>query len=66
MNVINTAIPLPIALRLPRACAELGVSRATVYRLIEAGKLTRVHVGSRAVAVTRESLLELLADGQEG
>ena len=57
---------LPVAIRITRACSELGISRATLYRLIQAGKLTHVRVGAKAAAVTRESLLKLLAEGQEG
>lgn len=62
----NSATTLPIAIRVSRACTELGISRATLYRLIQAGKLTHVRVGAKAAAVTRESLLRLLAEGQEG
>jgi len=35
--------------------AELGVSRSTVYRLIRAGELGRVHVRSSA-RITRNSM----------
>ena len=42
-------------LSLSSAQAELGVSRSTVYRLIEAGELDRVHVRSLA-RVTRRSM----------
>lgn len=41
---------------LPDAATKLGnISRSTIYRLIDQGKLVRVNIGSKAV-ITGESL----------
>ena len=47
--------PDPRLVPIPSAALMLGVSRSQVYLLIEAGALTRVHIGSRAL-VTTESI----------
>lgn len=52
-------------LRIDDAAQYLGISRRSVYRLIEAGELDRVKIGRRTV-VLRESCddyLVRLADG---
>lgn len=42
-------------------CAELGgVSRTTVYALVNSGLLTKVNIGSRGL-ITRESLAAYVA-----
>ncbi|WP_409076943.1 helix-turn-helix transcriptional regulator [Paraburkholderia sp. FT54] len=43
----------------------LSVSRATVYRLVDAGKLTKIKIGRRASRVTAESIDALLAQSNE-
>ena len=47
-------------LTIPEVCDELRVSRRTVYRLIEQGRLRTVHIGKR-VFITRRELDAFLA-----
>ena len=60
MNLLN---------RIPDACDALGVSRATLYRLIDAGEIEVVHIGSRTLVPTDaleafvQRLRERAADG---
>jgi excisionase family DNA binding protein len=55
---------IPARLIYPPAEAEqlLGISHATLYRLIRAGKLTAVKIGGRT-GITRESIERLCAEG---
>jgi excisionase family DNA binding protein len=51
---------------LPGAKALLGnVSRSTIYRLIDQGKLVRVHLGTKAL-ITGESLAEFIEELKHG
>lgn len=45
-----------IIYRINKAVEQLGVSRATIYRLVKAGDLELVKLGARAAGVTGESL----------
>jgi len=36
-----------LALRIPDACALIGIGRSTLYRLIDSGKLKTVHIAGR-------------------
>lgn len=47
---------LPILYRINTATRKLGVSRATIYRLVKTGDLTLVKISSRASGITEESL----------
>ena len=49
----------PLLVDIPAAAVRLGVSRSTLYRLIEAGQLDVVHVG-RSVRVPTAALDELV------
>ena len=51
---------LPLFLTVPMAAELLGVSRATVYRLIKAGDIESRRVG-RLRRITREALLKFAA-----
>jgi len=51
---------IDIVCRINVAAQRLGVSRATVYRLIHAGKLELVKISCRASGVTRRSMLALI------
>lgn len=54
--------PLPLLLDTPRTQQELGgVSRQTIYRLVEDGKLRRVKLG-RSVRFRREDVLALIEE----
>lgn len=43
-------------LTIPETCRTLRISRATVYRLLRAGTLTRLKSGNGAVFVTKDSI----------
>jgi excisionase family DNA binding protein len=49
----------PLAYTLTDAAAVTGLSLRTIYNLIDDGKLTRIHVGRRAL-ITAESLRALV------
>ncbi len=55
---------IPVRHLYPPAEAEqlLGISHATLYRLISAGKLTPIKIGSRT-GITAESIERLCAGG---
>lgn len=42
--------------RVSTVCEKLGVSRATIYRLVSAGKLKLVKISKRSSGITAESL----------
>jgi excisionase family DNA binding protein len=52
----------PALVSIRDACTLLGVSRTTVYGLIEDGRLPTVHIG-RAVRIPREAIDRLVAKG---
>ncbi len=46
-------VPVRLALSCEEAAAALGVSRPTVYRLLDSGRLTSIKVGRRRlIAIT--------------
>lgn len=47
-------------LRINTAAQRLGVSRATVYRLINAGSLELVKISPRTSAITERSMIALI------
>lgn len=54
------AIPSARVHRIQQVATALNLSRATIYRLIEAGELHRVKISSRAAGITSESLESFL------
>ncbi len=42
--------------RINTATQKLGVSRATIYRLVKAGELTLIKISDRASGITEESM----------
>lgn len=42
--------------RVSAVCEKLGVSRATIYRMVSAGKLKLVKISKRSSGITAESL----------
>ncbi len=46
----------PLVHTVDEAAALLRVHRATIFRLVRAGKLERVYIGRRSVRITRASL----------
>jgi len=46
----------PLVYTVEEAAAMLRVHRATIFRLVRAGKLERVYIGRRSARITRESL----------
>lgn len=51
----------PAVARLPDAAHELRVSLSTVRRLVKAGRLRTVSLGTRAVGITYAELSRFLA-----
>lgn len=56
----------PLVYRIKVALMHLGVSRTTLYQLVNAGELKLVKVGPRASAITAESLHSFLSKGGFG
>lgn len=54
----------PLVYRISAATEKLGVSRSTIYRLVDAKKLTKVKISERASGITADSLAALLQSGQ--
>lgn len=52
-TIFNTA---PLVYRISAAVATLGVSKATIYRLINSGKLSRVRITEGTVGIPHASL----------
>ena len=52
-------------LRVPEAAALLGCSRHTVYRMLRDGVLQGENIGVKLTRVHAESVLKLIADGQD-
>ncbi|WP_137920439.1 helix-turn-helix domain-containing protein [Hydrogenophaga sp. 2FB] len=59
---MNISTSPPLLYRINVAEAKLGVSRSTIYRLIEAGTLNRVKIGKRACGVTAASVHAMISD----
>jgi excisionase family DNA binding protein len=51
-----------LALRIPEACALIGIGRSSLYRLIDSGKVKTVHIGGRHL-VPRFELERLASEG---
>ncbi|CAD6548847.1 hypothetical protein LMG28727_04899 [Paraburkholderia kirstenboschensis] len=51
----------PRLYRITDVMTLLNVSRATVYRLVDAGRLTKISLGYRTSRITAESVDALLA-----
>ncbi|MBB2981806.1 helix-turn-helix transcriptional regulator [Paraburkholderia tropica] len=54
---------LPKLHRINAAAAALGVSRATIYRFVNQGKLTLVQLGANSSAITEDSLRAMVVGG---
>jgi excisionase family DNA binding protein len=50
-----------LSYKIPVACAKLGVSRATIYRMIQAGDLTK-HKLRGATVLRHDDLMRLLGE----
>lgn len=61
---MSTARATPLVYRISVATEKLGVSRSTIYRLVDAKKLTKVKISERASGITADSLTALLQSGQ--
>jgi len=46
----------PLVYRINVAMAQLGVSRTTIYRMVNAGELELVKIGRRASGITATSI----------
>jgi excisionase family DNA binding protein len=64
MNTVELPQGLKPAYTLNETAALLGVSRATINRLIRAGRLRVARIGWRTVRVTDEAVRESLAAGE--
>ena len=54
---------IPKLYRISEVMAQLGISRATVYRMVAAGKLRLVKVGQTGSRITAESIDALISGG---
>jgi len=50
----------PLLLSMGQACELLGVSRATLWRMIRAGRLTKTEIYSGAYRLRRSDILDLV------
>ncbi|WP_353192153.1 helix-turn-helix domain-containing protein [Pandoraea pnomenusa] len=50
----------PKLYRVKAAMQQLGVSKATIYRLVADGRLTLVKIGKHASGITAESIEQLV------
>ncbi|MBC8642096.1 helix-turn-helix domain-containing protein [Caballeronia sp. EK] len=57
---MNTTTTPPKLYRISAVMAQLGVSRATIYRMVAAGKLRLVKIGERSSGITAESIDQLI------
>ena len=65
MSSTQITITDPLAVSKKRARVELGdISEDTLDRLIAAGKLEKIQVGPRKVAITWRSILQLVGIGE--
>ena len=46
----------PLMYRVNEACRQLGISRATIYRLVNSGSLTLKKISTRTSGITTESI----------
>ncbi|MCK9599588.1 MAG: helix-turn-helix domain-containing protein [Sphaerochaeta sp.] len=51
-----TTLPKKDLFRPDEAATYLGVSRATIYRMIESGKLKAVKISKKIIRINRKSL----------
>ena len=57
MNAVTTnAMPSALLYRINVAEAKLGVSRSTIYRLVNEGQLVLVKIGKRSSGITADSI----------
>lgn len=55
---IETGIPLPEMWTVAEAERALKCSRSTIYTLIDAGEVTRINVGKRALILGLREMIE--------
>jgi excisionase family DNA binding protein len=62
MKIIDNATPDTGALiyRINVAQAKLGVSRSTIYRLVNSGALELVKIGTRSSGITADSVRAMI------
>lgn len=56
-------LPQPLIYRINAAVQQMGISRATLYRMVKAGDLELVKISIRASGITRESINRHLKTG---
>jgi excisionase family DNA binding protein len=61
MTSTTVTTPTPKVYRIHAVMQQLGISRTTVYRLVNQGKLKLVKIGERSSGITAESLDALAA-----
>ncbi|MCA7900707.1 helix-turn-helix domain-containing protein [Burkholderia cepacia] len=54
-------ITIPKLYRISEVMQQLSVSRATIYRMVDAGKLKLVKVGTQGSRITAESIDALIS-----
>ena len=60
---IQQAASQPLIYRINAAVQQMGISRATLYRMVKAGDLDLVKISIRASGITRESINRHLSRG---
>lgn len=51
-------------LKIKEASLFLGVSRDTLYRMIESGKITYYRVGAKAIRIKKSDLIQFVENGK--
>ncbi|KWO06045.1 transcriptional regulator [Burkholderia cepacia] len=59
-------IAVPKLYRISDVMVQLSVSRATIYRMVDAGKLRLVKIGKHGSRITAESIEAVLAGSSAG
>jgi len=59
---VSNHVLAPVVVSPQRACEALDISRWTLRRLIQNGKLTQVQISERRVGITWKSIKELVGE----
>jgi excisionase family DNA binding protein len=59
-------LPDPVLLQMGEAAEMMNVSRATLWRILKAGRLPKVEIYPGAFRLRRSDILDLIAGGRDG